>query len=85
MPNVKLTNDFVETSLTCPEGKRRVEYCDASRSGLYVEVRATSPGQGTYDLRYAADGYVILRHPETDVVRDGLRRIVQILQVELGA
>jgi integrase len=38
--------------LTCPEGKRRVEYVDKGGTGLYVEVRATSPGQGTYYLRY---------------------------------
>jgi integrase len=43
--------------LVCPEGKRRVEYVDKGGTGLYVEVRATSPGQGTYYLRYKdADG-----------------------------
>ena len=56
MPIVKLTNDFLSDSLTCPEGKRRVEYCDSggrdSVPGLYVEVRDTSPGQGTFYLRY---------------------------------
>jgi integrase len=55
MPVVKLTNDFLETSLTCPD-KRRTEMCDGkSRDavpGLYIEVRNTSPGQGTYYLRY---------------------------------
>jgi len=38
--------------LSCPEGKRRVEYVDKGGTGLYVEVRATSPGRGTYYLRY---------------------------------
>jgi len=52
----KLTNELINSSLTCPEGQRRVELCDAhSRDavpGLYIEVRSTSPGQGTYYLRY---------------------------------
>lgn len=52
MPVVKLTDTFITKELTCPEGVARIEYCDADRTGLYVEVRATSPGQGTYYLRY---------------------------------
>ncbi len=50
MPIVKnLNQDFITHHLHCPEGKSRIEYCS---DGLYVEVRATSPGQGTYYLRY---------------------------------
>jgi integrase len=49
---VKLTPDFIANNLVCPEGKRRIEYADTGGSGLYVEVRATSPGQGTFYLRY---------------------------------
>lgn len=52
MPVVKLTDTFIAKELKCPEGMARIEYCDADRSGLYIEVRATSPGQGTYYLRY---------------------------------
>lgn len=56
MPIVNLTNEFLANSLTCPTGKRRIEYCDSggrdSVAGLYVEVRDTSPGTGTYYLRY---------------------------------
>jgi len=52
MPVVKLTDTFITKELTCPDGVNRIEYCDADRTGLYVEVRATSPGQGTYYLRY---------------------------------
>jgi len=43
---------FIAKELKCPDGKARIEYCDADRSGLYIEVRASSPGQGTYYLRY---------------------------------
>lgn len=49
---MKLTDTFVAKELKCPEGMARIEYCDADRTGLYIEVRATSPGQGTYYLRY---------------------------------
>lgn len=47
-----LDQAFIGTQLHCPEGKSRVEFVDPARTGLYVEVRATSPGQGTYYLRY---------------------------------
>jgi integrase len=36
----------------CPPGKRRVEFVDQGGLGLYVEVRASSPGVGTAYLRY---------------------------------
>jgi integrase len=47
---------IVPDGLTCPEGKRRVEYVDKGGTGLYCEVRATSPGQGTYYLRWKQGG-----------------------------
>jgi len=50
---------------------------------LAVEVRLPRKGQspgGTYD----GDGYVIVRHPRTDVVREALDRIVRTIRVELG-
>jgi integrase len=52
MPIIKLTQHFVNNELRSPAGKPRVELCDADLAGLYIEVRATSPGQGTYYLRY---------------------------------
>ena len=52
MPIVKLTPTFITHNLTCPEGKSRIEWCCADTPGLYVEVRANTPGQGTYYLRY---------------------------------
>jgi hypothetical protein len=33
---------------------------------------------------YEGAGYVILRHPETAAVEEGLRRVVDILRIELG-
>ena len=41
----------VPDKLICLKG-RRTELVDVGGTGLYVEVRATSPGQGTYYLRY---------------------------------
>jgi len=38
--------------LQCPDGKARIELCDADCPGLYFEVRATNPGHGTAYLRY---------------------------------
>ena len=55
MPIIKLTQQYIKHDLHCPDGKTRIEMCDKDLPGLYVEVRATSPGQGTYYLRYKDD------------------------------
>jgi len=50
---------------------------------VVVEAKAPALGQkasGTYE----GEGYIIVRHPETDVVRDALGRIVNRVRVELG-
>jgi hypothetical protein len=50
---------------------------------VVVEARAPTLGQkssGTYE----GEGYIIVRHPETDVVRDALLRIVNRVRVELS-
>ena len=52
MAIVKLTQQFIDKELVCPEGVQRLEFVSEKRSGLYVEVRATSNGYGTYYLRY---------------------------------
>jgi site-specific recombinase XerD len=52
MPVLKLTPQFIATSLTCPDGKTRVEICDSELPGLYIAVRSGSPGQGVYYLRW---------------------------------
>jgi hypothetical protein len=33
---------------------------------------------------YSGDGFIIVRHPETSVVRDALARVVSLVRVELG-
>lgn len=56
----------------------------AELDGLVVEARRPTPGQ-TPSGTYEGEGYVIVRHPETDVVRDALRKIVTTVRVELEA
>jgi integrase len=55
MPIIQLTQAKVNSLPECPDGKSRIELCDTVIKGLYVEVRATSPGIGTYYLRYKND------------------------------
>ncbi|PTQ79287.1 site-specific integrase [Nitrosomonas ureae] len=52
MPVVKLSESFIKNNLQCIDSKHRNELCDSELPGFYLEVRATSPGQGTYYLRY---------------------------------
>ena len=52
MPKILLTEKIISKGLTCPSDERRIEYCDTQIPGLYLEIRATSPGHGTYYLRY---------------------------------
>lgn len=50
---------------------------------LVVEVKLPQEGQppsGSYE----GDGYVIVRHPDTDVVQHALMEIVRLIRVELG-
>jgi len=51
---------------------------------LVVESKLPEVGR-TPSGTYEGDGYVILRHPETSVVRDALRRLVATVQVDAGA
>lgn len=57
MPPKHITEKFVSTGLVCPPGKEKIEYTDFDRTGLYIEVRSTSEGQGTFWWRF--------KHPET--------------------
>jgi hypothetical protein len=55
---IVLTDDFIANDLRTPEGVRRTEFVDTYKGGIgmYVEFRATSPGQGTYYFRWKQDG-----------------------------
>ena len=50
---------------------------------LVVDSRLPQRGQPKA-TSYEGEGYIILRHPETTVVAEGLKRIVSTLHVQLG-
>lgn len=50
---------------------------------LVVEAKLPQVGQFP-SSSYEGDGFVILRHPDTAVVRDALKRLVSLVRVELG-
>ena len=58
---------------------------DAQRrfGSLVVEVKLPREGQPPSDS-YEGDGYVIVRHPETEIVQHALQEIVKTVRVELG-
>lgn len=69
-----------------PEGRvaaiRGLEQVQRELGPLVVEAKLPQVGQaptGTYE----GEGYVIVRHPETRVVEDALRRIVSVVRVDL--
>jgi hypothetical protein len=50
---------------------------------LVTDVRLPQPGQEKAKS-YEGEGFIVVRHPETRVVADALRRIVETVRVELG-
>jgi len=79
----------VGAAYLCGQGEGRVKAVhgleEAARElgGLVVESRLPRPDQ-TPSGSYEGEGYVILRHPETQVVEEGLKRVVSGIRVELG-
>jgi len=75
----------VPDGLVCPEGKRRIEYVDKG-TGLYVEVRATSPGEGTYYWRTrSSDSNKTIHHKlgrTTEINLDEAREMVRQLRAK---
>ena len=53
---VTLTQAFLNSGLVVPEGKKRLEYCDAVCRGLLIEVRSTANAIPTWYLRYKSNG-----------------------------
>lgn len=51
---------------------------------LVVEARLPREGQPA-GSGYEGEGYVILRHPDTEVVKQGLARLIRLVRVELRA
>ncbi|MDQ8159618.1 MAG: hypothetical protein P3C12_09420, partial [Gemmatimonadota bacterium] len=65
---------------------RAVQGLDQMRQelgALICDARLPYPGQfptGSYE----GEGFVIVRHPDTDVVQHALQRIVSTVRVQLG-
>ena len=59
-----------------------VEEIQRELGHLIVESRLPQPGQPASST-YLGEGYVMVRHPDTAVVRDALTRIVSRIRVEL--
>jgi hypothetical protein len=60
-----------------------IDEAQREMGSLVVEARLPKPGQGRSGS-YEGEGYVILRHPETEVVERALRRLVSLVRVEMG-
>ena len=50
---------------------------------LVAEVRLPEPGQSK-SSSYEGEGFAILRHEDTNVVKQALERLAQIVKVELA-
>jgi hypothetical protein len=50
---------------------------------LITDFKIPTMGQESSG-HYEGEGFIILRHPETAVVRQALRRVVEVVRVELG-
>jgi nicotinamidase-related amidase len=50
---------------------------------LAVEIRLPAEGMSSHES-YDGDGWVIVRHPRTEVVEAALSKIVRTIRVELG-
>ena len=55
----------------------------AEIGSLVVDVKLPVPGAAPA-ASYEGDGYVIVRHPETEVVMQALKRLISVVRVELG-
>jgi hypothetical protein len=60
-----------------------IEEAQRQYGDLVVDVRLPQRGQSPSDS-YEGDGYVIVRHAETELVEKALTDIVRIVQVEVA-
>jgi biotin carboxylase len=60
-----------------------LEQAERELGDLVTDVKLPQIGQ-EQSPGYEGEGYVILRHPDTNVVRDALLHLVSIVRVELG-
>jgi integrase len=90
MATLKLSQDLINRGLAIAPDKRRTEFCDADTPGLYVEVRETSAGEGTYYYRYKnaagkSQHQKLGRTKEISLAEARRRAKTQKAEVQLGA
>jgi formate-dependent phosphoribosylglycinamide formyltransferase (GAR transformylase) len=60
-----------------------IEQAQAELGHLVVEAKLPTPGQPKART-YEGEGYAVVRHPETAVVEQAIRRLVSLVRVEMG-
>jgi len=60
-----------------------IEQAQAELGHLVVEAKLPVPGQPKV-RSYEGEGYAIVRHPETAVVEQAIRRLISLVRVEVG-
>lgn len=60
-----------------------LEQAERELGDLVTDVKLPQVGQ-EQSPSYEGEGYVILRHPETEVIKEALLRLVNLVRVELG-
>ncbi len=60
-----------------------IEEIQRELGDLVIEAKLPQAGQPKASS-YEGEGYVILRHPDTEVVAEGLRKVVSTLRVRMG-
>ena len=74
MPIVKLTESFIKNNLQCPAGRSRISFYHSDLKSFYLEVRATSPAQGTFYYQFR-DREGKTRHQKLGVIPPKNNRI----------
>lgn len=86
MAILKLTQDFINNSMHCPEDLKRIEYCDKEIPGLIIIVSATSSG-GTFFLRYkngsGKTSYIKISRTNEMTLADA-RKKAKLLKLEIA-
>lgn len=86
MPVLKLTQDFINNSLHCPVGQKRIEFCDKDIPGLIIIVTATSSG-GSFFVRYknglGKTSYIKVGRTQEITLADA-RKKAKLLKLEIA-
>lgn len=84
---IKLTQQFINNQLRCPEGRSRISFYHSDLKSFYLEVRATSPGQGTFYYQFR-DHEGRTRHQKlgrtTEITLSEAMKQAKILKAEIA-